>query len=233
MLLYEYAISNENKRRTVWTLSLERRLNSKGQARVRAEVVSVGDLPTMRFWTGVNTNSASRLISNESLTAVYSDIWRRLVGSRNGAIPKQHSKKEASLAEAEEAMFRIVQQPLEHRMTEIKPTWTRRATKPCYISSVSTNFEDTESTKPDLVLIHGCNYHWRLYCCIVSCINKRCETDGGGKGIWIRNIDELSKVSSAWKYNCRMGGLERTLTWIVRIALQSTRHWLAWLGKIN
>ncbi|KAI9286330.1 Alpha/Beta hydrolase protein [Umbelopsis sp. AD052] len=125
----------------------------------------------MRFWTRVNSHLATRSIGSENLLEVYADIWRNLSGRGHGAPQKLGSKKQQSLAVAEKAMFRCVQQPLESRMTEIRPTWNRKSPKPCYISSVSTNSDTTEK-KPDLVLIHGY---------------------GGGKGIWIRNIDELSK----------------------------------------
>jgi hypothetical protein len=110
----------------------------------------------MRFWTRVNSHLASRSMGSESVTEVYADIWRNLSGRGHGATPKLQSKKQQSLAAAERAMFRCVQQPLEARMTEIKPTWSRRSAKPCYISSVSTNGDSTDRKKPDLVLVHGC-----------------------------------------------------------------------------
>ncbi|CAO3696282.1 unnamed protein product [Umbelopsis ramanniana] len=125
----------------------------------------------MRFWNRVNSHLATRSMGSENVLEVYADIWRNLSGRGHGAPQKLASKKRQSLAIAEKAMFRCVQQPLKSQMTEIQPTWSRKSSKPCYISSVSTNSDTTEK-KPDLVLVHGY---------------------GGGKGIWIRNIDELSK----------------------------------------
>lgn len=111
----------------------------------------------MRFWNRVSSHSATRSIGSENLLEVYADIWRNLSGRRNGAPQKLGSKKQQSLAVAEKAMFRCVRQPLESRMTEIQPTWSRKSSKPCYISSVST-ISDTTEKKPDLVLVHGCKY---------------------------------------------------------------------------
>jgi hypothetical protein len=109
----------------------------------------------MRIWTRVNSHLATRSIGSENLLEVYADIWRNLSGRGHGAPQKLVSKKQQSLAVAESAMFRCVQQPLEFRMTEIQPTWSRKTSKPCYISSASTNSDTTEK-KPDLVLVHGC-----------------------------------------------------------------------------
>ncbi|KAJ2959125.1 hypothetical protein NQZ79_g5397 [Umbelopsis isabellina] len=127
----------------------------------------------MRLWNRISSHASLRVPSTERVTEVYADIWQRLVG-RDSVVtkPKQLTKKERSLAEAEKAMFKAVKHPLEHRMTRITPAFLKNSSKPCYISSVSTVTPPGESDKPDLVLVHGY---------------------GGGKAIWIRNIDELSK----------------------------------------
>jgi len=134
---------------------LKRRLNLKGIECVNTAIIHSA-ISIMRFWSRVNSHSVSRLVGNDSLNEAYTDIWRRLIGHRNGATQKLQTKKQESLAEAERAMFGVVQQPLEHRMTEIK-LMAGRSKKPCYISSVSTNSGRSDGSKPDLVLIHGCN----------------------------------------------------------------------------
>lgn len=113
----------------------------------------------MRLWNRISSHASSRAPSAERVTEVYADIWQRLVGRESVVTkPKQLTKKQRSLAEAEKAMFKAVNHPLEHRMTRITPAFLKNSSKPCYISSVSTVTPTGESDKPDLVLVHGCKY---------------------------------------------------------------------------
>jgi hypothetical protein len=111
----------------------------------------------MRLWNRISSHATLRAPGIERVTEVYADVWQRLIG-RDCTVtkPKQLTKKQRSLAEAEKAMFKVVQQPLEHRMTRITPTFLKNSSQPCYISSVSTIIPSGEAKKPDLVLVHGC-----------------------------------------------------------------------------